>query len=143
MVPREALFVAADEPLLVYPSARAAERDLEAIDVKDGVYPCAFGPDGEPYDVRTEGNRVVITPSGGPNRPGELRLLLSRKLAAGGRSPDATASLGELVAAVWAIEAEFWREHDPYGERFGTRIPLWGYVSFFAALVICVYLAFR
>jgi hypothetical protein len=50
-----ALFVAADEPLLVYPSVGAAERDLEAIDVENGVYTAAYGPNGEPYRIRNEG----------------------------------------------------------------------------------------
>jgi hypothetical protein len=45
-VPERALFVAADEPLLIFPSIIAAERWLEAIDVENGVYPAAFGPNG-------------------------------------------------------------------------------------------------
>lgn len=47
-VPSGALFVAADEPLLIYPSVAAAESHLEAVDVEDGVYPSAYGPNGEP-----------------------------------------------------------------------------------------------
>ena len=47
-VPSGTLFVAADEPLLVFPSVSVAESHLEAIDVENGVYPAAFGPNGEP-----------------------------------------------------------------------------------------------
>ena len=50
-VPPSALFVAADEPLLVFPSVAAAERYLEAIDVENGVYPAAYGPNGELYRI--------------------------------------------------------------------------------------------
>lgn len=42
-VPDGALFVAADEPLLVFPSVAAAAGYLEAVDVEDGVYPAAYG----------------------------------------------------------------------------------------------------
>jgi hypothetical protein len=37
-VPGGALFVAADEPCLVFPSPAAAEQYLEAIDVENGLY---------------------------------------------------------------------------------------------------------
>lgn len=141
-VPRGALFVAADEPLLVYPSVAAAQRHLEAIDAESGVYPIAFGPHGEPYRVGSEGKRVIVKATGEPNRPDELRLLLERYLEAIGRAPEA-ATFDELVATVWRIESEFWQEHDPYGDRFGTRIPAWGCVAFLLVLAVALYLAFR
>lgn len=125
-VPEGALFVAADEPLLVYPSVSAAEQDLEAIDVRNGIYPIAFGPNGEPYRVDCGGNEVFIERTGEPNRPDELKALLLRYLEGRDRAADAAASLDNLLAEVWKIESDFWQEHDPYGERFGTRIPLWG-----------------
>lgn len=81
-VPPGALFVAADEPLQIYPSVAAVERHLEAIDVEDGVYPVAYGPNGEPFRIGSEDNRVIIEPTGEPNRPDELRLLLLRYLEA-------------------------------------------------------------
>lgn len=42
------LIVAADEPALFYTSVSQAEMDLEAIDVRAGVYPVGYGPNGEP-----------------------------------------------------------------------------------------------
>jgi hypothetical protein len=101
-VPPGALFVAADEPLLIYPSVAEAECDLEAVDVEDGVYPAAFGPNGEPYRIGSEGGRVIIEPTGEPNKPDELRALLLRYLEAVGRAPEVSASLDELVASAWA-----------------------------------------
>lgn len=142
-VPLGALFVGADEPLLVYPSVAAAERDLEAIDVEEGVYPVAYGPNGEPYRIATEGNRVIIELTGEPNRPDELRLLLLRYLEAIGRTPDATATFNELVATVWGLESDFWQEHDPYSDRFARRIPMWGCTAFVVVMVTVLYFVFR
>ena len=138
-----ALFVAADEPLLVFPSVAAAERGLEAIDVEDGVYPAAYGPNGEPYRIRSEGNRVIIEPTGEPNRPDELNLLLLRFLEATGRTPDVTATLGDLVATVWASERDFWQEHDPFGDRFSTPISPWGCIAFVLLVAVVLYFVFR
>ena len=124
-VPPGALFVAADEPLLVYPSTTAAERDLEAIDVENNVYSAAYGPNGEPYRIESQGNRVIVEPADEPNRPDELQALLLRYLRAIGRVPDVTASLDDLVASVWKIESDFWQEHDPHGDRFSKPLPSW------------------
>lgn len=77
----------------------AAERHLEAIDLEDGVYPVAHDPNGEPFRIGSEGRRVIIEPTGEPNRPGELRRLLVRYLEATGRAPDATATLDDFAAA--------------------------------------------
>jgi hypothetical protein len=101
-VPAGALFVAADEPLLIYPSVAEAECDLEAIDVEDGVYSAAYGPNGEPYRIGSEGDRVIIEPTGEPNKPDEFRALLLRYLEAIGRAPEVSASLDDLVASAWA-----------------------------------------
>jgi hypothetical protein len=101
-VPAGALFVAADEPLLMYPSVAEAECDLEVIDVEDGVYPAAYGPNGEPYRIGSEGDRVIIEPTGEPNKPEEFRALLLRYLEAIGRPPKVSASLDDLVASAWA-----------------------------------------
>jgi hypothetical protein len=133
-VPDGALFVAADEPLLVFPSVRAAEAWLDAIDVENGVYPAAYGPNGEAFSIGSERNRVIIEPTGAPNRPDELKALLLRYLEASGRSADASLNFHELVATVWAIERHFWQEHDPYDDRFAIRVIV-------AALAF--YLAFR
>ncbi len=142
-VPDAALFVAADEPLLVFPSANAAERYLEAIDVENCVYPAAYGPRGEPYSVRILENQVVIEPTGAPERPDELRALLLRYLGGRGREAEASAPVEALVAEVWRIESDFWQEHDPFGERFGTRIPLWGCLAFMLVLGAALYLLLR
>jgi hypothetical protein len=101
-VPVRAVFVAADEPLLIYTSIAEAECDLEVIDVEDGVYPAAYGPNGEPYRIRSEGGRVIIEPTGEPNKPDELEALLLRYLEAVGRAPEASASLDDLVLSAWA-----------------------------------------
>jgi hypothetical protein len=142
-VPLGALFVAADEPLLVYPSVASAERHLEAIDVESGVYQAAYGPNGEPYRIESDGNRVIIEPTGEPNRPEELRLLLLRYLEVIGRTPDATATVNELVATVWGVERDFWQKHDPYSDRFARRIPTWGCIAFSAVVVAVFYIFFR
>ena len=101
-VPAGARFVAADEPLLIYPTVPDAECDLEAIDVENGVYPAAYGPNGEPYRLGTEGDRVLIEPTGEPNKPDEFRALLLRYLEAIGSAPEVSASLDDLVASAWA-----------------------------------------
>ena len=142
-IPDAALFVAADEPLLVFPSVTAAEQHLEAIDVENGVYPAAYGPRGEPYSVETFEGQVVIQATDGPKRPDELKTLLLRYLQGSGRNPKATAPIEALVAEVWKIESDFWREHDPFGDRFGTRIPLWGCLAFMLLSVTALYIAFR
>ncbi|WP_448503232.1 hypothetical protein, partial [Sphingomonas sp.] len=127
-VPDTALFVAADEPLLVYPSPFAAQRHLEAIDVENGIYPAAYGPRGEHFTIRTEGSRVVIEPTGGFEHAEEFRVLLLRYLESQDINAD-TSDLESLVEKVWKIECEFWEAHDPFGDRFGTRIPASGCVA--------------
>jgi hypothetical protein len=138
-VPAGALFVAADEPLLVYPSTVAAERDLEAIDVRNGIYRAAYGPNGEPYRITTEGERVMVQRSDGPTKPEALRALLANFVAATGGHVEAAMPLDELVAEVWAIHRDFWREHDPYGERFGYPIPLWGCAAGLVGVALALY----
>ncbi|HEV2746111.1 MAG TPA: hypothetical protein VGW34_02290 [Allosphingosinicella sp.] len=136
-VPEGALFVAADEPLLIFPCARAAEAHLEAIDVADGVYPAAYGPNGEHYRIRTSGQQVVIERSGEPDRPDELKALLLRYLQAVARAPSDMESLAELSNQAWRIE------HDHYGNRFRSRMPWWGWMSIMAGVAAILYLLFR
>jgi hypothetical protein len=142
-VPERALFVAADEPLLVFPSVMAAERCLEAIDVENGVYPAAFGPNGEPFTIGTERNRIIIQRTGEPNRPDELKALLLRYLETVGQPADTSMGLHQIAATVWARESDFWREHDPYSDRFAKRIPLWGCIAVVTVAVMGLYFAFR
>ena len=142
-VPPNALFVAADEPLLIYPSVIAAEQHLEAFDVDGGVYPAAYGPNGELFCLSTKGNVVVIEPTGGPNRPDELRALLLRYLEATGHAPNAKATLDHLATTAWAVESKFWQEHDPFGDRFAKSIPALGCLAFMAVMVVVLYFTFR
>ena len=120
------IFVEADEPLLVFPSIEAAESYLEAVDVRAGVYPRAYGELGEVYDITARDGLVVIQPSGASPTPNDLNRLLSRYLEAVGESVSGEAELPVLVAAVEAHETAFWLEHDPYGDRFSKPIPWWG-----------------
>lgn len=124
-VPNNALFVAADEPLLVFPSARAAERWIEPIDVENGVYSAAFGPNGEPYRIGNVRKRVVIERTGEPDRPEDLRPLLVRQLQSAGQNFIADAPTSELVQQVWRWESDFWQENDPDGDRFSKPLPGW------------------
>jgi hypothetical protein len=132
-VPPGALFVAADEPLLIYPSVAAAESHLEAIDVEDGVYSAAYGPNGEPYRVESEGNRVIIERTGEPNKPDELRALILGYLEALGRAPRPTTTFDDLVAAAWATESD--------GQ--GRGISPWGCIAFLLVVTVALYFAFR
>jgi hypothetical protein len=142
-VPEGALFVAADEPLLIYPSVAAAERALEAIDVQNGVYPAAYGPNGEPYGIGTDDQRVVIERTGQPDKPDELKALLLRYLHANGSAPAETDSLGALTTEAWRMESAFCRKHDLYRERSGPRLPWWSCMATVAGLAAILYLAFR
>lgn len=126
------LFVAADEPLLFFASVRAAEAYLEAVDVRDGAYPAAYGPGGEPFRIGTDGERVVIAPTGEAARPEALKALLTGYFEAVGESVGPDEDLAALVERVRAEEA-FWAANDPYGDRFGTAIPPWGCVLFVSA----------
>lgn len=124
-VPSGVLFVAADEPLLVFPSVRAAEGWIEAIDVENGVYPAAYGPNGEPFRVESAGKRVIIEPTGEQNRPEDLRALLLKYLQSRGQTVNDEAPTSELVQQVWRWESDFWQENDPCGDRFSKPLPGW------------------
>lgn len=93
-----ALIVAADEPAAFYKSVAAAEADLEAIDVEEGVYTAAFGPRGEPYHIRSQGDAVIITrATDEPNQPQALRRILLDFLAAMHIEVDDQAELHDLL----------------------------------------------
>jgi hypothetical protein len=79
------LFIEADEPLLVLRSIEEAERHLEAVDVRNGVYRRAYGRDGEPFSITTDGNNVLIRSAVEPADPEGLRDLLQRSLLAVGQ----------------------------------------------------------
>lgn len=91
-----ALIVKADEPALFFSSVRSAEIALEAIDVRDGVYPEAYGPSGEPYSIGTNGERVVITAMPIEARPQELLAVLQKFLATIGA--ESNGDLSDLLS---------------------------------------------
>jgi hypothetical protein len=145
-VPDGALFVAADKSLLVFPSVRAAERYIQAVRVENGVYKSAYGPNGEPYRVESKRKRVIIEPTGDPNRPEELRTLLSSYLQNIGQPFEDNAPTPELVQQVWRWESDFWQENDPYGDRFSRPLPGWCCFSLLAipaALLFLLVTKFR
>ncbi len=79
------LIIAADEPALFFSSIDAAERYLEPIDVENGVYTAAYGPDGSAYRIGVKDGRVTIAPDPGqPPQPDTLKALLLTFLAAVG-----------------------------------------------------------
>lgn len=125
------LFVEADEPLLVFPSVEVAEWYLEAEDVRNGVYPRAYGPNGEQFSVEAEGRRVVIHPSGASPNPDGLTTLLRRALAAVGEPASQDTQLQDLVAAAEA----FWEKRDPTLDRFSHSLPWWGCLLLVASVV--------
>lgn len=86
---------------------------------------------------------MLIERTGEPSKPDALKVLLLRYLETSDRPVEATASVGSLVAKVWAIESDFWQKHDRYGERFGSRIPFWGCAAFVLGLAAILYLALR
>ncbi|MBU1383218.1 MAG: hypothetical protein KKG14_10240 [Alphaproteobacteria bacterium] len=94
------LIVAADEPALFYSSVSRAEMDLEAIDVRDGVYPVGYGPDGQVFKLEALGDRVRISQVEGlPPKPDDLRALLLRYLSAAGvHDAEEAEPLGSLLA---------------------------------------------
>lgn len=88
------LIVTADEPLVFFSSADAAEQYLETYDVEDGVYERAWDRSGQPYIIRSEQHRVVIEPD--RNRaPEPERLLAELRAYFGG---EASGDLESLLA---------------------------------------------
>jgi hypothetical protein len=92
------LIVAADEPALFYSSVEAAEQDLEAIDVEDGIYSAAYGPDGALYQIEVKNDRVVIRlDNSEAPRPEALKTLLLSFLSAIGTPARQDDSLSALL----------------------------------------------
>jgi hypothetical protein len=60
-----------------------------------------------------------------------------------GREAEANATVEALVAEVWKLESEFWQEHDPFGDRFGTSVPMWGCLAFLLVLGTALYFTLR
>lgn len=140
-VPREVVFVEADEPLLIFPNVTEAEKYLEATDVEDWVYRAAYGRDGQPFDIHTDGGAVRILPSAGENRPEELKLLLCRYFEACGDPADEDEPLETLVARAWTVEHDYWER---CGEgRARTGIPPWAYAILIPAAAAALYFLVR
>lgn len=97
MMPQVKLIVAADEPAIFFASLQDAESWMEAMDVEDGVYSAAFGPNGEPYTVSTDGTRVNIEETGEAPQPEALKALLLKYFDALGEKPSADLELAALL----------------------------------------------
>lgn len=96
-MPQVKLIVAADEPAIFFASVQDAESWMEAIDVEDGVYSAAFGPNGETYTVSTDGTRVHIEETGGAPQPEALMALLRKYFDALGEMQSADLELPALL----------------------------------------------
>jgi hypothetical protein len=121
------LFIGADEPLLVFSSVGMAEQQLEAVDVRNGVYKRAFGRTGEIFAIETEGESVVIRAAKQPADPDSLCELLRRSLYEVGEAFPPDADLPTLVTATEA----FWSKR----QRFATTISRWGCMAVVVILV--------
>lgn len=142
-MPSGGIFIPADEPLLVFPSIRAAERYIEVTDIETGVYSVAYGPRAEPYNITHVGKKAVVQSVAGSCRPDDLKPLLIRYLEAIGQNPNLDSSLDQLVKAVWDYERDFWAENDPDGDRFSKRVPVWGCLAALALMALAVFLILR
>src|SRR3954447_5918424 len=92
------LIVAADEPALIFSSPQVAESYLEAVDVRDGVYPEAYGPNGEVYDVlESDGAVFIMRRNDMPLRQDRVRLLIEKFLASNGATLPADAPFEDLI----------------------------------------------
>jgi hypothetical protein len=140
-IPPEAVFVEDDEPLLVFPSAEAAENVLRPDDVASGCYPAAFGPKGERFAVRCEGGRVRVVRTSDPDDPARLKAELLRYLEACEDPADAHEPLNELVARAWAIERNHWQRCGAGDPR--SRLTLWLGIALVVAAGAAVNFLFR
>ena len=128
-VPAGAVFVATGQSLLVFPSVVAAQSALAASDVAEWVNSAAYGPNGEPFCIRCEANRVLIERTGEPNCPDALKAQLLWHLEACEDPADATQPLADVVAIAWSIERDFRLRNDPARNHSGARIPIMGLVA--------------
>lgn len=86
--------------------------------------------------------RVLVDKVGDGALPGGRALRLKQAPGAIGRAAAVAAhparANGAHIAerlvggAAIRIAMRIWAEHDPYGDRFGSIIPLWGYLAFIA-----------
>jgi hypothetical protein len=94
-----ALIVVADEPALLFSSIQVAEEYLEAIDVREGTYPEAYGPEGEPFEVTADrfDNVLIIERSACLPQPGRLHEILEDFLRARGIHFATNLELKDLI----------------------------------------------
>src|SRR5688572_15884773 len=108
------IIIVADDGLNVFPSVRAAEGYMEAIDVADGVYSAAYDAEGhclaisigrEPSRalfglVPGTTERIILAPAERVDGEGELRRLIAEHLIRlGSPLPAPAVTLNEAVAA--------------------------------------------
>jgi hypothetical protein len=142
-VPADAVFVAYDDPVRVFPSIAAAERELESMGLEGDAYPVAYGPKGEVYTVRSEAGCIHIELSDRPNRPGELKELLLHYLECCEDPGDATDTLECLVTEAWSVERDYWLRNRPVGELNGGRLSALNWIGFAAVAAAVLYLLLR
>ncbi|MEO7365390.1 MAG: hypothetical protein ABIW03_03635 [Sphingomicrobium sp.] len=142
-VPPGALFVAAGEELLIFPSTAVARKLLEAGEAAEGLYSAAYGPTGEPYRIGFKADRVLVERTAEAVRPDELKALLLRHLEACEDPADATQPFEEIVAIAWSIEEDYRLRCSPSGNRIGSRIPVWGYGAGALTLAALWYFGWR
>ncbi|WP_296379960.1 hypothetical protein [Reyranella sp.] len=112
---RIALIIAADEPALFYDSVASAELDLEAIDVRDGVYGPVYGRNGEAYRIDAVGGRVVIVPDRSKTSdPDGLRQVLTAFLRQAMPNAKVDSDLATLLLHC-----------EPYLERISVGTKTW------------------
>jgi hypothetical protein len=110
--PQPPIFIWEPGDLWAHANIEAAERHLEAADVKSGNYTAAFDAKGRRLILGTRSERrrgllahaeievVTISPDAGDPRPEEFRPILVRYLEACGKAPQDLVGLGwpELVS---------------------------------------------
>lgn len=70
---------------------------MEPIDVEDGIYGAAFGPNGEPHTISTDGTCVHIEETGDAPQPEALKAVLLRYFNAIGETPSPDIELSVLL----------------------------------------------
>lgn len=70
---------------------------MEPIDVQEGVYKAAYGPASELYAISTDGQHVIIEPTGEAPKPDALKATLLRFFAALGEQTDDSMTLPDLL----------------------------------------------
>ncbi len=142
-VPANALFVECADPVRVFPSVTAAERQLENLGLERDECSIAYGPRGEVYRIQTDSAGVRIERSDEPERPDELKFLLLHYFECCEDPWDATDELECLVNEAWSIERNDWLRSKADERTYAHRIPAWVLIPFVILTATAVYLAFR